>query len=278
MVSVLATAVGLFGSLIGSFLNVVIFRVPAGRSVVAPRSACGECSNTIRARDNVPVLSWLLLRGRCRDCRTTISKRYPLVELGVAVLFAIVAFAFGPAILAAGSPAETISASLVLVAFLYFAAISVALALIDLDTGRLPNVIVLPAYLVGLALLGSAALVVSDFVSLLRLAIGAVVLGSIYFFISMIRPGGMGFGDVKLAGVIGLFLGYLGSQQLIVGGSFAFLLGGLFAVVLLVSRKAGTKSGVPFGPWMLLAAWVGILAGAPIATGYLSLFGLGGSL
>lgn len=278
MVSVLATAVGLFGSLIGSFLNVVIFRVPEGRSVVAPRSACGNCGNTIRARDNIPVLSWLLLRGRCRDCRTAISIRYPLVELGVALLFAVVAVAFGPAILAASSLAAVISASLVLVAFLYFAAISVSLAMIDLDTGRLPNVIVLPAYVVGFGLLATAAIVGSDWVALIRLAIGTAVLGLIYFVIAFIRPGGMGFGDVKLAGVIGMFLGYLGWQQLIVGGSFAFLLGGLFAVGLLVSRKASAKSGVPFGPWMLLAAWIGILAGAPIASGYLSLFGLGGSL
>lgn len=274
----LAAAVGIFGSLIGSFLNVVIFRVPAGRSVVSPRSACGECGNPIRPIDNVPVLSWLVLRGRCRDCRTTISIRYPLVELGVALLFAVVAVVFSPAILAATGVAAAIAASLVLIAFLYFAAISVSLALIDLDTGRLPNVIVLPAYLVGFASLATAAVVGSDLVALIRLAIGAVALGLIYFVIAFIRPGGMGFGDVKLAGVIGMFLGFLGWPQLIVGGSFAFLLGGLFAVGLLVSRKASTKSGVPFGPWMLLAAWIGILAGAPIASGYLSLFGLGGSL
>lgn len=276
VVSVAATGIGLLGALIGSFLNVVIFRVPAGRSVISPPSACGSCGARIRPQDNIPVLSWLFLRGKCRDCAAPISIRYPLVELAGAAFFLVVAVVMGPSVTMAATVAAAASAGLVLVAFLYFAAISLALALIDLDTGRLPNAIVLPAYAVGGVLLGGASIVGSDYVPLLGAAIGAVALGSVYLVISLAYSGGMGFGDVKLAGAIGLFLGYLGWDVLIVGGASAFLLGGLFAVVLLVSRKAGAKTGVPFGPWMLAGAWVGVLAGAPIAAGYLVLFGLGG--
>ena len=156
-----AVALGVFGSLIGSFLNVVVYRVPAGRSVVSPPSACGSCGQHIRAVDNVPVLSWLALRGRCRACRAAISVRYPLVELGTAVLFTAVGFRFVPAVIGSAGAADgalpLVAAILVLFAFLSFAAISVALALIDLDTQTLPNAIVLPAYLIGGALLAAAA-------------------------------------------------------------------------------------------------------------------------
>src|SRR3990170_2318076 len=145
--SVLAVGAGVFGSLIGSFLNVVIFRVPAGRSIVSPPSACGSCGAAIRPFDNVPVLSWLVLRGKCRDCSAPISARYPLVELGTALFFAGVAWFVFAGLPVGASPAiANIATVLTLVAFLYFAAISVALALIDLDTHRLPNSIVLPAY------------------------------------------------------------------------------------------------------------------------------------
>jgi prepilin signal peptidase PulO-like enzyme (type II secretory pathway) len=276
VVSLAATAAGLFGSLIGSFLNVVVFRVPAGRSVVAPPSACGECGSRIRPWDNVPVVSWLVLRARCRDCSAPISIRYPLVELGSGVFFAIVAVALVPPVLASTAIVSAVSAALVLVAYLYFASVSVALTLIDLDTGRLPNVIVLPGYAVGGVLFVAAGILRGDPTPLLTALMGAAVLGLLYLLLFLVFPGGMGFGDVKLAGVVGLFLGYLGWEELIVGGAAAFLLGGLFAIGLLVLRKARAKTGVPFGPWMLGGAWLGILAGPPIAAAYLALFGLGG--
>ena len=273
-----AVALGVFGSLIGSFLNVVVYRVPAGRSVVSPPSACGSCGKQIRAVDNVPVLSWLALRGRCRTCSSVISARYPLVELGTAVLFTIVSLRFVPGVIggprAVGGALPFLSGTIVLLAFLYFAAISVALALIDLDTQTLPNAIVLPAYLVGGGLLGAAGLMTGSVGSLVGAGLGAVALFAIYLVAALVRPGGMGFGDVKLAGVIGLFLGFLGPPQLLVGAFAAFVLGGLFSVGLLIARRAGRGSGIPFGPWMLAGAWVGILAGAPIASFYLDLFGL----
>ena len=136
------------GLAIGSFLNVVIWRVPRGESVVSPPSACPSCGNPISPRDNVPVVSWLLLAGQCRHCHERISPRYPLVELGTAVLFGLTAWRFG---LAWELPA-----------FLYLAAITVALALIDIDVHRLPNSIVLPSYVVAGVLLTAAALLDHD--------------------------------------------------------------------------------------------------------------------
>ena len=271
----LVLGLGVLGTLIGSFLNVVVYRVPAGRSVVSPPSACGHCGHTVRAYDNVPVLSWLLLRGRCRDCGAPISSRYPLVELGTAVLFAVGAWRFLPAALVAPTPTETVSAVLGLVAFLYLGAISLALALIDLDVARLPDVIVLPAYVVGPVLLGASSFLAGDLVPIARAALGALILATAYFALAIARPGGMGFGDVKLAGALGFFLAWLGWDALAVGALSAFILGGAFGAVLMLARRAGRRTAIPFGPWMLAGAWVGILVGAPLATWYLSLFGLG---
>ena len=276
MVSALATGIAIFGSLIGSFLNVVIYRVPAGHSIVSPPSACGNCGARIRAWDNIPIISWLLLRGQCRDCRAHISVRYPLVELGGAVFFGAVALRFVPTIVDATSPASGIASFLVLVAFLYLSAISLALALIDIDTRRLPNAIVLPAYIVGAVMLGGASIVGAHYPALLGAGVGALALALLYLALALVYPGGMGFGDVKLAGVIGLFLGWLGWDVLIVGALAAFLLGGLFGIGLLVSRAATGKTGIPFGPWMLGGAWLGILAGPQLAAGYLAIFGLRG--
>ncbi|WP_210479829.1 A24 family peptidase [Naasia sp. SYSU D00948] len=267
-----AVLLGAFGSLLGSFLNVVIYRVPRGLSVVSPPSACPGCAMRIRPHDNVPVLSWLLLRGRCRSCRMPIPIRYPLVELGTAAAFAVVAVRFVPA-LPAGPGA--LPGLLTLLAFLYLAAITVALALIDLDVRRLPNALVLPAYVVGAALFVPAAVLGGDLGGLARAGAGMLLVGAVYLALALGVPGGMGGGDVKLAGVLGLYLGWLGWAELAVGAVSGFLLGGGFGVALLALRRAGRRTAVPFGPWMLAGAWLGILAGAPLAEAYLSLFGLG---
>jgi leader peptidase (prepilin peptidase) / N-methyltransferase len=269
--------VGVLGGLIGSFLNVVTYRVPLGKSIVSPPSACGSCGHQVRPYDNIPLISWLVLRGKCRDCGARISVRYPLVEVGGALFFLVVAFLFVPSILSSTDGATLAASSLTLAAYLYFAAISVALALIDIDVHKLPNVIVLPAYAVGAVLLGGAGLLSANYAALAIAGIGAVALALLYFLLYFFVPGGMGFGDVKLAGVIGLFLGYLGWGPLIVGAFSAFILGGIFSIILLVSRRAKRKSKVPFGPWMLGGAWLGILAGSTLAAWYLNLFGLGGS-
>lgn len=267
----MVAVLGLFGTLIGSFLNVVVYRVPAGRSIVAPPSACGACGTRIRWHDNLPVLSWLLLRARCRDCGSRISVRYPLVEAGTGVFFGLVVLRFLPAVTAASSVQGVIAAALPIVAFLYLAAISIALALIDLDVRRLPNAIVLPAYGVGAVLLTAAGLLEGDVAALVRAAVGCLALGGMYLLLAVIRPGGMGLGDVKLSGVLGLFLGFLGWAPLVVGAFAAFLLGGVFALGLLAARRVGRSSAIPFGPWMLAGAWVGVFAGQQLAVAYLHL-------
>ena len=263
----------LFGLMIGSFLNVVIYRVPLGRSVVSPPSACPNCGVAVRPRDNIPVLSWILLRGRCRDCGAPISPRYLFVELGTAVFFGIVTW-WGMRVLLPVLGDAVVAAAFSLLAYLYLAAISVALALIDIDTHRLPNRILLPAYGVSAVLLTAGALLAGEPGRLLGAAVGGAGLFGLYLLLAVVRPGAMGFGDVKLAGVLGIYLGWLGWGQLAVGAFGAFLLGGLFGVVLLLARRAGRTSSIPFGPWMLLGAWLGIFFGEALAAGYLRLYGL----
>jgi leader peptidase (prepilin peptidase)/N-methyltransferase len=266
--------IGLFGLLIGSFLNVVVYRVPIGKSIVSPPSACTDCGSEIKAYDNIPLISWIVLRGKCRNCGSHISARYPLVELGTGVLFFVVGLLFGGQVLGAPTLQLLISTILVLVAYLYLAAVSVALALIDLDVRRLPNVIVLPSYAVALVLFAAASVLSGDFSGLIRAGIAMAGLALAYFIMAIARPGGMGMGDVKLAGVLGIYLGWAGWGPLAVGALAAFVLGGVYGVILIASRRATRKSGVPFGPWMLAGAWLGVAAGAAIFSSYLSVFGL----
>jgi leader peptidase (prepilin peptidase) / N-methyltransferase len=248
--------IGLFGLAIGSFLNVVIWRVPRSESVAHPPSHCPTCNTAIRPRDNVPVVSWLLLRGKCRDCGSRISARYPLVELGTAALFVAFAIHFG---IHADLPA-----------YLYLAAVGISLAMIDLDLQRLPDVLTLPSYLVGLALLGIAAWVDHSPGALGRAALGMAALFAFYGIVWFVYPAGMGLGDVKLAGVLGLYLGWLGWGQLVVGAFAAFAVGALVSIGIVVFKEGGRKTRIPFGPFMLIGVVIGIYAGHPIAHAYTS--------
>jgi leader peptidase (prepilin peptidase)/N-methyltransferase len=249
---------GVFGLLIGSFLNVVIYRVPRGESVVRPGSRCPGCGHELSWYENVPLVSWLVLRGRCRSCHTPISARYPLVELLTGILFGAMAWRFG--------------AAWELPAFLYLAAISVALSFIDIDTQRLPDVIVLPSYVVAAVLLGLAALIEPDWSSFLRAVLGGAALLAFYFLALVIYPRGMGWGDVKLAGVVGAYLAWISWGALAVGAFAGFLLGGLFGALLMAVRRAGRKTKIPFGPWLLLGVMVGVLWGTDIAHWYTDTF------
>jgi len=276
LADVLVILCGILGLIIGSFLNVVVWRLPRGESLSHPGSACPNCGHAIRWWDNIPVLSWVLLRAKCRDCGVAISARYPAVEIATGGAFAIVvAWRLTVDANWLESGASFFSAVSSLAAFLYLAAISVALAIIDLENHKLPNRIVLPAYGVAIVLLSAASLLAGNFDSLLRGAIGLAVMFAAYFAMALVYPGGMGFGDVKLAGVLGLYLGWTSWAALAVGAFAAFVLGAAFSVVLLILRRANRKSGIPFGPWMLLGCWVGLLVGGPLAAAYLSLFELG---
>lgn len=269
--SLVAILAGVFGLLIGSFLNVVIWRVPRGESLNFPASHCPHCNHAIRPWDNIPVISWIVLRGKCRDCGARVTPRYLLVELGTGIFFAVVALW----VFASPEAPASIGVVLVtLVAYLYLAAISIALAFIDLETHRLPNVLVLPGYIVGLVLLTVTCFLTGDFSPLIVAAIAGAALFALYFVMALVYPGGMGFGDVKLAGVIGIFLGWQGWGEVAVGAFAPFVLGGIFSLVLILSKRAGRKSGIPFGPWMLIGAWVGIFVGRELSGWYLGLFGL----
>ncbi|GAA4749611.1 A24 family peptidase [Amnibacterium soli] len=273
---VLAAFALAMGLAIGSFLNVVIHRVPAGLSVVSPPSACPGCGHAISARDNVPILSWLLLRASCRHCSAPIAARYPVVEGLTGVLFVVVSVRFAPPFVAQLGTSSTLAAAAALewIALLVLMAASVALAAIDLDVHRLPDRIVLPTGVVGAVLLGTADLLRGDGVAAATAAAGAGAAALLFAVLWFVRPGGMGLGDVKLAAVLGLFLGQLGVGPLVVGVAAGFLLGAAFGVALLLLRRATRRSGIPFGPWMLLGAWIGVLAGDPLAHAYLVLCGL----
>lgn len=252
----LALLVGAVGLLVGSFLNVVIWRVPRGESVVSPRSRCPQCGHEIRGRDNVPIISWLLLRARCRDCGTHVSARYPLVEFVTGVLFGLLAWHFG--------------LHVVLIAYLYLAAISIALALIDIDLKKLPDAITLPSYPVAAVLLTAGALAAHEPFDLVRAAIGGAALYALYAVLWFVYPKGMGRGDIKLAGVLGMYLGYLGWGTLAVGAFLGFLLGGVIGITLMATGRATRKSKIPFGPFMLSGALIAVFVGARLAHAYVS--------
>ncbi len=246
---------GVVGLLVGSFLNVVIARVPAGQSVVRPRSRCPRCGAEINSRDNIPVLSWMLLRGRCRRCAEPISVRYPVVELGHAALWLVMLWNFGW--------------TWELPPYLYLASVGLALAAIDLDTKRLPNTLTLPSYVVLGLLFLLPTTADGDWSAYLRAWLAAATLFGFYFLLAVIYPSGMGFGDVKLAGVLGLALGWLGWGELVVGGFLGFLLGALLGGGLMLIHKAGRKSKIPFGPFMLLGALLAIVWGGQLWGTYL---------
>ncbi|MFS3128553.1 prepilin peptidase [Nocardioides sp. Bht2] len=244
---------GLLGLAIGSFLNVVVHRVPLGLSVVAPGSHCPNCQSPVRNRHNVPVLGWLMLRGRCYDCRSPISARYPLVEAGTGLVFVLVGLRF----------AETPAA---LPAYWAFAALGIALSLIDLDVRRLPNALVVPAYPILAALLVVAAAPHAGF----RALVGGLMLFGIFLIIALAAPGSMGFGDVKLAGVVGAMTAWLSWGTLLAGALLSFVFGAVVGVLLIASHRAGRRSAVPFGPFLVLGAWTAILGAGYLGDLYLT--------
>lgn len=275
---VLPVSAGVFGLLIGSFLNVVIWRVPRGQSLL-PDSRCPGCGTPIRPLHNVHLISWLALRGRCARCGQRISARYPLVELLTAVAFLLVtwwylASASSEVLLGADGIVLAVAAWLGLAAYLWFAAVGIALTAIDLEHQRLPDAIVLPSLAVVGVLLTGSAILAGNWEQLLSLLGGAAALFVLYFVIVWVYPRGMGGGDVKLAPLIGLVTGYVGWSAVAVGAFAGFLIGAIVGVALAIVRRAGRGHVIPFGPWMIAGAWVGIVAGPAVMAAYLRLAGL----
>ncbi|CAN5425174.1 A24 family peptidase [soil metagenome] len=252
--------VGLAGAIVGSFLNVVIYRVPAGMSVVSPGSSCPNCGAPIRARDNVPVVSWLALRARCRVCRAHIPIRYPLVELATAALFAASVARFEP--------------SAYLAAVLVMVAAGVALFMIDLEHRRLPFAITkVAAAGVAVALAIAAATGDADHVPRALLSAGLWV--GVYGGIWLVTSGrGMGLGDVALAPLLGVVLGWSSWGASLVGLLAGFVIGAVVGVALISLGRVGAKSRVPHGPFLLAGAVLGLWAGEYLWQEYLQMFGL----
>jgi leader peptidase (prepilin peptidase) / N-methyltransferase len=242
------------GLAFGSFMTVAIYRVPAGESLVRPRSRCPSCGAPIRTTDNVPVISWLVLRGRCRACAVRISPVYPLTELACGGLFVAVALVYEDpwrAVLLAP-----------------FAGLMVALSVIDIRHRRIPNRLVYPAVVIA-----AAIILVGDLagggLDVLDAGIGLFAYGLALLIIALISRG-MGMGDVKLAGLIGLVLGSIGLDLVAVAAGMGILLGGVGAIVALLAG-ADRKSAIPYGPYLASGAVIAVFVGRQIADAYLNL-------
>jgi leader peptidase (prepilin peptidase)/N-methyltransferase len=245
---------GLFGLIVGSFLNVVIHRVPRKESVVRPRSRCPGCGTQLAERDNIPVVSWLLLRGKCRTCGAPISARYPLVELLTGALFVAAAIRFG--------------LDWALPAYLIFFAALVAITFIDLEHYIIPNRVLYPTMFICLPLLVLAAALQDQWGNLERALIGGAAAWAFFLILHLVSPRGMGFGDVRLSFLLGLLLGWLDLRHVFLGVFFGFLLGSIVGVVLLALRRRGRKDHIPFGPFLAAGAVIAVLFGSSILAWY----------
>lgn len=242
----------LLGLIIGSFLNVVIHRLPRGESLAHPPSHCPGCDAPVKPYDNVPVLSWVLLRGRCRHCGEPISRRYPLVELLTGLLYLAV-------VLAKWDDALDVALGIALVTLL------VPMTFIDLDTRLIPNKLLLPFAVLAPVL---ALLLDPDFVPEQLIAAAA---GFLFFLLAALAyPGGMGMGDVKLVGVLGLYLGRAVAPAIFIGLIAGVVVGAV--IIARVGRAAGRKTQVPFGPFLALGAVVALFVGEDLVDSYLDRF------
>ena len=247
MLAILIVFAALFGLAVGSFVNVVIYRVPRHQSIVRPRSACPHCATPILERDNIPVLSWLLLHRRCRHCREPISVRYPLVELAGGALFA--------------GAAARLGYSWDLPAFLVLLAGLLALAGIDLEHLLLPKRLVYSTLGLVAALLTLAAAVDGQWHRLLIAAICAVGWFIAFFALNALSPRLLGFGDVRLALVLGLGLGWLGVRYVILGFFAANLIGAIIGLALIATKRIQRDQPVPYGVFLALGTALAIFAG-----------------
>ena len=260
----LAAFCGLLGLIFGSFANVVIHRVPRDESLSKPPSACPNCGNPIKPYDNIPVVSWLLLRGKCRNCGHKISVRYPLVELLMGVAFAAVAVRVG--------------LNWALPGFLLFTWLLIVVSFIDIQIRKIPNRLIYPLTPALLVLMVAAAVLEGDPRRALDVVIAGLAAFAFIFVLALIQPKGMGVGDAKLAGVIGIALGYI-SYGFVIFGLFAgFAVGAVGGLGLVVARLATggewRKQKIPFGPYLAAGALLTLLFGAPLIEAYLRSVGM----
>lgn len=232
------------GAALGSFLNVVIYRLPRGESLVRPRSRCPHCGAAIAARDNIPIISYILLRGRCRACRKPISARYPVVEATTAALLTALWVREGPTI-------QFVAGAL-------FALMLIAIFFVDLDHRIVPNAITYPGTLLGLLL----AVPQGRTLDALLTAAGA---GAFFLLIALVSRGGMGGGDIKLAAMMGAFLGW---PAIVFALLVAFTTGAAAGVYLIASGRRTRKDPIPFGPSLAAGAMVAWFAAAPVIAWY----------
>jgi leader peptidase (prepilin peptidase)/N-methyltransferase len=250
-VSVAAVLAAVLGAIVGSFLNVVAYRLPRKESLSRPPSRCPHCETPIKPYDNVPVLGWLWLRGKCRACKAPISPRYPLIEALTGLLCALCVLVYG--------------ADSDVWAPLLFVLLLVPITLIDLEHHIIPNVLTL------IGAVGAVALLIAfDSDSLVEHLIAAAAAGGFFLLAAIVYPAGMGMGDVKLAAVMGLFLG-----RAVAPAIFAALIAGTLIGGLIIARHGmaeGRKKGIPFGPWLAFGSLVGLFAGDDIVDWYLDTF------
>ena len=254
MLGVVVSFSALTGLVIGSFLNVVIYRVPAGMSVVSPPSSCPTCGSPVRSFDNIPVVSWIVLRGRCRTCDSRISPRYPVIELLTALLFSIVAARIGP--------------SWTLPAELAFTAGLISLAAIDLERFILPRKIVYVTAGIVTGTLIAAAGLQHRWAHFGIAAISGIGAFAVFFTINAVRPAWMGFGDVRLAGLIGLALGWLGPWYIVVGFMAANLAGAFVGIVMMMVGRASRRTPLPYGVFLAGGSVLAILIGGQVIHWY----------
>ena len=251
-----SVVVFLFGLVIGSFANVAIYRIPEAKSLWAPRSFCPRCGKTIVWYDNLPLLSYAILRGRCRNCHQSISLGYPLVELITGLLYLAVFAKCGFAWKAELLP------------YLFMVTVLVIVSVIDIQRQIIPNNIMYPSIPIGLAAMGIVSLVRGDgniiLHSIIGLAIGGLPLG----LLALAIPKGMGIGDAKLAAFSGIFLGYYQT----IGLFFGFLLGSIIGIVLMLIGRKGRKSRIPFGPYLAAGALIALMWGPNLYNFYRGLF------
>lgn len=241
----------LLGLAVGSFLNVVVYRVPRRLSVIHPRSSCVSCATPLGPLDNVPILSWLVLRGRCRHCHEPISIRYPAIEALTACVFLVLALRFG--------------ANSDLPAMWLLGATLVAISAIDLELYVVPKRIVYTALLGSAVLLTLAAATDGSWRRLWEAGAGSAIAVMALYLIHLVSPRGMGFGDVRLASLLGAFLGWMGLVHVAVGLFLGFLLGAVFGTALIVFAGRDRRSKLPFAPFLSTGCLGGVIWGTQLA-------------